>query len=171
MHQDALDRIVGEWQEVRPDLNPSPLAVLGRLQRLADMVRRRVDTILKPYGLAWELLDVLGTLRRAGPPFRRTPTALYRACMLSSGAMTNRIDRLEGAGLVSRVPDPEDRRGILVGLTARGLEVVDEAIAAVWATQAQLGAGLTETEREHLSTLPRTLLLTLEGTESANAAP
>ena len=171
MHQDALDRIVGEWQEVRPDLNPSPLAVLGRLQRLAGMVRRRVDTILKPYGLAWELLDVLGTLRRAGPPFRRTPTALYRACMLSSGAMTNRIDRLEGAGLVSRVPDPEDRRGILVGLTARGLEVVDEAIAAVWATQAQLVAGLTETEREHLSTLLRTLLLTLEGTESTNAAP
>jgi DNA-binding MarR family transcriptional regulator len=171
MHQDTLDRIVGEWQEVRPDLDPSPLAVLGRLQRLAGLVRRRVDTILKPYGLAWELLDVLGTLRRAGPPFRRTPTALYRACMLSSGAMTNRIDRLEGAGLVSRIPDPEDRRGILVGLTARGLEVVDEAIAAVWTTQAQLVAGLTETEREHLSTLLRTLLLTLEGAESTNEAP
>jgi len=171
MQQDALDRIVEEWRQVRPDLDPSPLAVLGRLQRLAGLVRRRVDTILKPYGLAWELLDVLGTLRRIGPPFQRTPTALYRACMLSSGAMTNRIDRLEGAGLVSRVPDPEDRRGILVGLTARGLEVVDEAIAAVWATQAQLVAGLTETEREHLSTLLRTLLLTLEGSESTNELP
>src|SRR6266852_267472 len=171
MQQDALDRIVGEWCKVRPDLDPSPLAVLGRLQRLAGLVRRRVDTILKPYGLAWELLDVLGTLRRIGPPFHRTPTALYRACMLSSGAMTNRIDRLEGAGLVSRVPDPEDRRGILVGLTARGLEVVDEVIATVWATQAQLVASLTETEREHLSTLLRTLLLTLEGSESTNEAP
>src|SRR5262249_58445048 len=117
----------------------------------------------KPYGLAWELLDVLGTLRRAGPPFRRTPTALYRACMLSSGAMTNRIDRLEGAGLVSRVPDPEDRRGTLVGLTARGLEVVDEAIAAVWATQARVGAGVTETERERLSARLRTPLPALGG--------
>jgi DNA-binding MarR family transcriptional regulator len=92
----------------------------------------------------------------------RTPTALYRACMLSSGAMTNRIDRLEGAGLVRRVPDPEDRRGTLVGLTARGLEVVDEVIAAVWDTQAQLVAGLTATEQEHLSTILRTLLLSLE---------
>jgi len=91
--------------------------------------------------------------------------------MLSSGAMTNRIDRLEVAGLVSRVPDPEDRRGILVGLTARGLEIVDEVIAAVWATQAQLVAGLTETEREHLSTLLRTLLLALEGSESPNEDP
>src|SRR6266849_7863006 len=143
MQQDALDRIVGEWRQVRPDLDPSPLAVLGRLQRLAGLVRRRVDTILKPYGLAWELLDVLGTLRRIGPPFQRTPTALYRACMLSSGAMTNRIDRLEVARVVTRVPDPADRRGILVELTAHGLEVVDEAIAAVWSTQAQLVAGLT----------------------------
>src|SRR5262249_35967886 len=141
MDQDALDRIVGEWHQVHPDLDPSPLAVLGRLQRLAGLVRRQIGAILKPYDLAWQLLDVMGTLRRAGPPFRRTPTALYRACMLSAGAMTNRIDRLEGAGLVSRVPDPEDRRGTLVGLTARGLEVVDEAITAVWATQAQLVAG------------------------------
>jgi len=171
MHQDALDCIVEEWRRVRPDLDPSPLAILGRLQRLAGLVRRRVDAILKSYGLAWELLDVLGTLRRAGPPFRRTPTALYRACMLSSGAMTNRIDRLEAAGLVNRFPDPEDRRGILVGLTARGLEVVDEAIAAVWATQEQLVAGLTGTEREHLSTLLRSLLLTLEGSESTSDPP
>ena len=72
---------------------------------------------------------------------------------------------------MSRVPDPEDRRGILVGLTARGLEVVDEVIAAVWATQAQLVASLTETEREHLSTLLRTLLLALEGSESPNEDP
>jgi len=171
MQQDALDRIVEEWHQVRPDLDPSPLAVLGRLQRLAGLVRRRVDAILKPYGLAWEQLDVLGTLRRTGPPFQRTPTALYRACMLSSGAMTNRLDRLEGAGLVSRVPDPEDRRGILVGLTARGLEVVDEVIAAVWATQAQLVASLTETEREHLSTLLRSLLLAMEDVGATNEEP
>src|SRR5215472_3219984 len=171
MQQDALDRIVSEWHRVRPDLDPSPLAVLGRLQRLAGLVRRRVDALLKPYGLAWELLDVLGALRRAGPPFQRTPTALYRACMLSSGAMTNRIDRLEAAGLVRRVPDPDDRRGTLVGLTARGLEAVDEAIAAVWATQAQLVADLTEAEQEQLSTLLRTLLLTLEGPPATNAAP
>ena len=85
--------------------------------------------------------------------------------------MTNRIDRLEVAGLVSRVPDPEDRRGILVGLTARGLEVVDEVIAAVWATQAQLVASLTETEREHLSTLLRSLLLAMEDVGATNEEP
>jgi DNA-binding MarR family transcriptional regulator len=171
MQQDALDRIVGQWQQVRPDLDPSPLAVLGRLQRLANLVRRRIDAILKPHGLAWELLDVLGTLRRAGHPFQLTPTALYRSCMLSSGAMTNRIDRLEGAGLVCRIPDPADRRGTLVELTTRGLEVVDEAIATVWATQAQLVADLTSAEQEHLSTLLRTLLLSLEGAGSTHKAP
>jgi DNA-binding MarR family transcriptional regulator len=162
MHQDALDRILKEWHRACPDLDPTPLAVLGRLQRLADLVHRRVDATLKSYGLTWELLDVLGTLRRAGPPFRRTPTALYRACMLSSGAMTNRIDRLEAAGLVSRVPDPEDRRSILVGLTERGREVVDEAIAVVWAAQAQMVACLTATEHEDLVNLLRTLLIALE---------
>src|SRR2546423_3575769 len=144
MQHDSIDRIVDEWRRELPTLDASPITVIGRVTRLADILRRQVDEVLKPYGIGWDLLDVLGALRRAGPPFRRTPTALYRACMLSSGAMTNRIDRLERAGLVTRMPDPEDRRGILVGLTAHGLEVVDEAIAAVWATQAQLVAGLTE---------------------------
>jgi len=165
MYQDALDHILGEWRRARPDLDPTPLAVLGRLQRLAGLVHRRVDATLKAYDLTWELLDVLGTLRRAGPPFRRTPTALSRACMLSSGAMTNRIDRLEAVGLVARVPDPEDRRSILVGLTERGQEVTDEAIAVVWANLTQLLTSLTATEHEGLASLLRTLLLALEGPE------
>jgi DNA-binding MarR family transcriptional regulator len=171
MHQDALDRILKEWHQARPDLDPTPLAVLGRLQRLADLVHRRVDATLKPYGLTWELLDVLGTLRRTEFPFRCTPTALYRSCMLSSGAMTNRIDRLEAAGLVSRVPDPEDRRSILVGLTERGRVVVDEAIAVVWATLAQIVAGITATEHETLASLLRTLIIALEEPGPSAPAP
>jgi hypothetical protein len=101
MPHDSVDRIIDEWRRALPTLDASPLAVIGRVSRLADLVRRRVDAALKPFGIGWELLDVLGALLRAGPPFRRTPTALYRACLLSSGAMTNRVDRLERAGLVT----------------------------------------------------------------------
>jgi DNA-binding MarR family transcriptional regulator len=168
MQHDSIDRIFAEWCRELPTLDASPVTVLGRITRLAGLVRRHVDEALKPYGIGWDLLDVLGALRRAGPPFCRTPTALYRACMLSSGAMTNRLDRLEHAGLVTRMRDPEDRRGVLVGLTEQGQQVVDQAIAAGWATQHRLMAALTPAECESLAGLLRKLLLALEGSESAD---
>jgi DNA-binding MarR family transcriptional regulator len=162
MAHDALDRILDEWCEECPRLDPSPLAITGRIQRLAGLVRRHVDEALKPYGLSWELLDVLSTLRRAGPPFRSTPTALYRSCMLSSGAMTHRIDRLEAAGLVTRMPDPDDRRGILVQLTPEGQQLVDEVILASWDTQRHIVMALSSAERDKLAGLLRALLLALD---------
>jgi DNA-binding MarR family transcriptional regulator len=171
MPHDSVDRIIDEWRRALPTLDASPLAVIGRVSRLADLVRRRVDAALKPFGIGWELLDVLGALLRAGPPFRRTPTALYRACLLSSGAMTNRVDRLERAGLVTRMRDPQDRRGVLVGLTEPGREVVDKAIAACWATQQRLLAALPPADRERLAGLLRTLLLALEDPAPAAAEP
>jgi DNA-binding MarR family transcriptional regulator len=171
MPHDSIDRIVSEWRRELPSLDASPLTVIGRVTRLADIVRRHVDATLKPYGIGWDLLDVLGALRRAGPPFRRTPTALYRACMLSSGAMTNRIDRLERAGLVTRMPDPQDRRSILVGLTEQGYAVVEEAVAACWTTQQRLIAALPSNDRERIAGLLRTLLLALEDPEPADDAP
>ena len=171
MQHDSIDRIVNEWRRELPTLDASPITVIGRVTRLADILRRRVDEALKPYGIGWDLLDVLGALRRAGPPFRRTPTALYRACMLSSGAMTNRIDRLEHAGLVTRMPDPQDRRGVLVGLTAQGHEVVEKAIAAAWATQHRLMAALTPADRAKIAGLLRKLLRALEDPESADDTP
>jgi DNA-binding MarR family transcriptional regulator len=171
MQHDSIDRIVDEWRLELPTLDSSPLTVIGRVTRLADILRRQVDEALKPYGIGWDLLDVLGALRRAGPPFRRTPTALYRACMLSSGAMTNRIDRLERAGLVTRMPDPQDRRGILVGLTEAGREVVEKAIAAGWTTQHRLMAALTPSDRKRVAGLLRKLLLALEDPEPADDTP
>jgi DNA-binding MarR family transcriptional regulator len=171
MQQDSIDRICNEWCRELPDLDASPVTVIGRITRLAGLVRRRVDEALTPYAIGWDLLDVLGALRRAGAPFRRTPTALYRACLLSSGAMTNRLDRLERAGLVTRMPDPQDRRGILVGLTEQGRTVVEQAIAAGWATQQHLMAALTPTERETIAALLRKLLLALEGPALAEDAP
>jgi DNA-binding MarR family transcriptional regulator len=171
MQQDSIDRICDEWRRELPDLDASPVTVLGRITRLAGLVRRHVDAALTPYAIGWDLLDVLGALRRAGPPFRRTPTALYRACLLSSGAMTNRLDRLERAGLVTRMPDPQDRRGILVGLTEQGRAVVEQAVAAGWATQQQLMATLTPAECETIAALLRKLVLGLEGPVLAADAP
>jgi DNA-binding MarR family transcriptional regulator len=163
MQQDSIDRICNEWHRELPGLDAAPVTVIGRITRLAGLVRRRVDEALTPYAIGWDLLDVLGALRRAGTPFRRTPTALYRACLLSSGAMTNRLDRLERAGLVTRMPDPQDRRGILVGLTEQGRDVVEQAVAAGWVTQHQLMAALTPAECETIAALLRKLLLALEG--------
>lgn len=171
MQSDSIDRIFDEWCRELPTLDSSPVMVIGRVTRLAGILRRQVDEALKPYGVGWDLLDVLGALRRAGPPFCRTPTALYRACMLSSGAMTNRIDRLERAGLVTRMPDPQDRRGVLVGLTEHGRAVVDQAVAAGWAAQQRLMSALTPTERETMAGLLRKLLLALEGPAPADDAP
>ena len=171
MQRDSIDCIFDEWCRELPTLDSSPVMVIGRVTRLAGILRRQVDEALKPYGIGWDLLDVLGALRRAGPPFCRTPTALYRACMLSSGAMTNRIDRLERAGLVTRMPDPQDRRGILVGLTEQGRAVVDQAVAAGWAAQHRLMAALTLAERDRMAGLLRKLLLALEDPAPADDAP
>jgi DNA-binding MarR family transcriptional regulator len=171
MQQDSIDRIFDEWCRELPTLDASPVTVIGRVTRLAGIVRRQVDEVLKPYGIGWDLLDVLGALRRAGPPFRRTPTALYRACMLSSGAMTNRLDRLERAGLITRMPDPQDRRGILVGLTEQGRDVVEQAIAAGWATQHRLIMVLTPAERKKIGALLRKVLLALENPTLAEDSP
>jgi DNA-binding MarR family transcriptional regulator len=171
MQHDSIDRIVDEWRRELPTLDASPITVIGRVTRLADILQRQVDEALKPHGIGWDLLDVLGALRRAGPPFRRTPTALYRACMLSSGAMTNRIDRLERAGLVTRMPDPQDRRGVLVGLTEQGREVVAKAIVAAWTTQHRLMAALPLADRERIAGLLRKLLLALEAPEPADDTP
>ena len=118
---------IAAWRQQRPDLDVAPLQVLSRVSRLArhlDIARRGA---FAAHGLeSWEF-DVLSALRRAGPPFQLTPGALLRATLVTSGTMTNRIDRLAAAGLVYREPDPRDRRGVLVTLSERGRTVVDAA--------------------------------------------
>src|SRR5271154_7337432 len=126
--RDEVDDLIAAWRQQRPDLDVAPLQVLSRVSRLArhlDIARRGA---FAAHGLeSWEF-DVLSALRRQGPPFQLTPGALLRATLVTSGTMTNRIDRLATAGLVRREPDPRDKRGVLVILTDQGRERVDAAL-------------------------------------------
>lgn len=156
--RDEVDDLVAAWRQQRPDLDVEPLQVLSRVSRLArhlDIARR---SAFASHGLeSWEF-DVLSALRRAGPPFQLTPGALLRATLVTSGTMTNRIDRLAASGYVRREPDPRDRRGVLVTLTEGGREVVDAALEDLLAGERKLLAGLDEGQRRTLSRLLRTLL-------------
>lgn len=136
---DEVDRIVAAWRRERPDLDVSPLEVLSRVTRLARHLDRARRTAFEAHGLeAWEF-DVLSALRRSGPPYRLTPGELLRQTMVTSGTMTNRVDRLAARGLVERSASSTDRRAVLVGLTEQGRGLVDAALA-----------GLVEHERTFL---------------------
>ncbi|WP_181774530.1 MarR family winged helix-turn-helix transcriptional regulator [Amycolatopsis pittospori] len=128
---DAVDAVIGLWSRERPDLEDKlwPVEVLGRIQRLARVVDKKLKEFNTRHGLeSWEF-DVLTTLRRSGEPGGLTPGALLKAAMVTSGAITNRIDRMETKGLVERVRDGEDRRSVRIRLTEKGCEVVDEVFA------------------------------------------
>jgi DNA-binding MarR family transcriptional regulator len=157
--RDEVDDLITAWRSQRPDLDVEPLQVLSRVSRLArhlDIARRGA---FAAHGLeSWEF-DVLSALRRAGPPFKLTPGALLRATLVTSGTMTNRIDRLTDSGLVYREPDPRDRRGVLVTLSDRGRDVVDAAFTDLLDREQALLARLGQEERRVLSALLRTLLI------------
>src|SRR4051794_20831227 len=114
---DEVDRIVEQWNRERPDLDASPTHTLQRITRLSLLQGLSFASVFAPYGLSFGEYLVLAALRRAGPPYRMNPAQLFNAVILSSGAMTNRLDRLEAMGFVERQPDPTDRRGRLVVLT------------------------------------------------------
>jgi DNA-binding MarR family transcriptional regulator len=156
--RDEVDDLTAAWRQQRPDLDVEPLHVLSRVSRLArhlDIARR---SAFAAHGLeSWEF-DVLSALRRAGPPFQLTPGALLRATLVTSGTMTNRIDRLAESGLVFREPDPRDRRGVLVTLSERGREVVDAAFTDLLDREQALLASLPTDQRRILADLLRTLL-------------
>src|SRR5579872_5043603 len=156
--RDEVDELVAAWRAQRPDLDVEPMQVLSRISRLArhlDLARRAA---FAAHGLeTWEF-DVLSALRRKGPPYQLTPGALLRATLVTSGTMTNRIDRLAEAGLVRREPDPRDKRGVLVTLTGRGLARVDAALEDLLSREEALLAGLDDGERQHLADLMRILL-------------
>ena len=156
--RDEVDNLVEAWRAQRPDLDVEPMQVLGRISRLArhlDIARRGA---FAEHGLeSWEF-DVLSALRRQGPPFQLTPGALLRATLVTSGTMTNRIDRLAAARLVRREPDPRDKRGVLVTLTEAGQERVDAALDGLLRRERMLLAGLDPGERHNLADLMRILL-------------
>src|SRR5689334_1801000 len=156
--RDEVDDLVTAWRAQRPDLDVEPMQVLSRISRLArhlDIARRGAFT---EHGLeSWEF-DVLSALRRQGPPFQLTPGALLRATLVTSGTMTNRIDRLAAANLVRREPDPRDKRGVLVTLTEAGRERVDAALDGLLRREQALLAALDPGERRNLADLMRILL-------------
>jgi DNA-binding MarR family transcriptional regulator len=157
--RDQVDSFIEQWERERPDLDAAPLGLVSRLLTLGKTLEHGADQALAPYGLTLWQLDVLAALRRAGPPFQLSPTQLAQQVTLSSGAMTNRIDRLEAAGLVQRLADPEDRRGVRIALTPAGLTLADEAIAAHLRHARQNVNGLTAREVRVLARLLRRLML------------
>lgn len=156
-----MDEILEQWRRERPDLDCEPMAVFGRLNRLDRVTNAEIEARLGEHGLSRGEFDVLATLRRSGEPHVLAPTALARWMMLSSAAMTNRVDRLEAAGLVERRPDPGDRRGVLVALTPEGKQTVDAAVADHVENERRLLEPLSEEERRTLNALLRKLLLGL----------
>ena len=156
--RDEVDDLVAGWRSERPDLDLAPLQVLSRVSRLARHLDRARRTAFAAHGLeAWEF-DVLSALRRQGPPYQLSPGSLLHATLVTSGTMTNRIDRLAEGGLVRRLPDPQDKRGVLVELTLRGQSVADAALTDLLAQERDLLAGLDASQRDLLASLLRMLL-------------
>ena len=162
---DEVDRIVVSWRRERPDLDFSPLEVLSRVGRLAKLLdRARKDAFHKSKLESWEF-DVLAALRREGSPYQLSPKALLQQTLVSSGTMTNRIDRLVDSGLVVRREDPNDGRGVLVELTASGLTRVDAAITRLVDAEAQLLSSLSRAEQKRLAESLKRLSLDVADTD------
>ncbi|MGZ4437299.1 MAG: MarR family winged helix-turn-helix transcriptional regulator [Nocardioidaceae bacterium] len=160
--RDEVDRLVEAWQRERADLDLRPMEVLSRVTRLShhlDRARRQAfaEHAVEP----WEF-DVLAALRRAGAPYELSPGRLIKETLVTSGTMTNRVDRLEARGLVERLPDPHDRRGVLVRLTADGRTRVDGALEGLLLRERELLAGLDAADQRRLAVLLRSLVVPFE---------
>ncbi len=160
--RDAVDQILTQWSRERPDLDVSPMGLIGRLGRLRAHISRAHEAVFQRHGLNSASFDLLATLRRSGPPFRLSPSELLETMMITSGTMTNRIDQLEKQGLVERLPHPEDRRALLVALTEKGLAAIDAAVTDHVANQHRLIETLTAEDRTALDGLLRQFLTAFE---------
>ncbi|MDP9399249.1 MAG: MarR family transcriptional regulator [Actinomycetota bacterium] len=160
--QDEVDRLVAAWAHERPDLDASPLEVLSRVTRLARYLDRARKAAFARYDLeGWEF-DVLAALRRAGRPYALSPGQLLTQTLVTSGTMTNRIDRLESKRLVERLPDSNDRRSVRVRLTPRGKNRVDAALADLLERERKLLETLTPAQQDALAGLLRTLVASFD---------
>ena len=158
---DHVDLVLGQWHAQRPDLDVSPMAVIGRLKRLSRLVDAELGKTFAAHDLDRASFDVLATLRRSAPPHRLTPTELMRASMVTSGAVTQRLDRLEARGLVVRTPNEHDGRGVVVALTDAGRDLIDRTLPDHLATENRLLAALSQREREALAGTLKQLLESL----------
>lgn len=166
--EDEVDRLVAAWRTERPDLDVRPLHVLSRVHRLARHLDRARRTAFAEHDLEMWEFDVLSALRRAGSPYELSPGALLRATLVTSGTMTNRIDRMAHAGLVRRHRDPRDGRSVLVRLTTEGRRRVDAALADLVERERELLSSLTEEQRRTLAELLRALLAPFDSPERAD---
>ena len=159
--QDAVDAILAQWRSERPDLDCSPMGIIGRISQLQREVHLAQRSTFAKHGLDVPSFDVLAALRRAGPPYQLTPTALMRTALVTSGAITQRLDRLEERGLITRERSRDDGRAIVVSLTDDGRKALDAALPDHLETERTLLDGLSEDDREQLAGLLRRFLVTL----------
>lgn len=164
---DHVDDVLRQWAAERPDLDASPMGIVGRIQRASRRLERGITENFARFGLQlWEF-DILGTLRRSGPPYRLTAGALSESSMVTSGAITNRIDRLVDRGLVTRETDPGNRRSVVITLSGAGWELIETVLVHHVDREEQLLASLSAADRERLADLLRTLLIGLDDAPSA----
>lgn len=159
--RDGVDEIIDHWRRERPELDASPVGVIGRISRLSREIEARLEPVYAAHGLEPGWHDVLATLRRGGPPYELRPSEFAKGLMITSSGTTKRLDRLERAGLITRRPDPTDRRGILIALTDEGRRMIDAVTAPHLANEARLLEALSEAERRQLADLLRKLQLGL----------
>jgi DNA-binding MarR family transcriptional regulator len=160
---DVVDTIIEQWHEVRPDVDVSPIEVIGRISRLSRLVDRRLAGNFGHYGLENWMYDVLATLRRNGHPYELTAGQLIAQTMVTTGAMTHRIDRLERLGFVERTTT-NDRRKVIVRLTPGGLALVDDVVDSHMATEKEILEKLSAQQQRNLAAMLRTVLLSMDDT-------
>ncbi len=165
--EDSVDAKLHTWSRELPDLDLSTEGVVARIQHLEKRLKRSMEETLAAFELNYGEWIVLGALRTAGPPYRRSAGALARILDLTSGAMTNRIDRMEAAGLIRRVPDPADRRGVQLAITPKGRQLWEDAVGVQAQKEQLVASALTAREKEQLNTLLRRLVLSFDDAAAA----
>lgn len=148
---DAVDRVTEQWAQEKPELKTEPMAIMGRILRIAKHMENEVAKLHKRYGLKFGEFDVLATLRRSGEPFSLTPSELMGSMLLTSGAMTNRLDKLEAKGLIARAHSKEDRRSVSVKLTKEGVSLIDEMMQVHVDLQHSLIQGMSKEQKAQLN--------------------
>ncbi|MGD8170664.1 MarR family winged helix-turn-helix transcriptional regulator [Vibrio sp. TRT 21S02] len=160
---DAIEKVTNQWALEKPELETEPMAIMGRMMRLAKHLEGEVSELHRQYDLKMGEFDVLATLRRSGEPYALTPSELLSSLMLTSGAMTNRLDKLEAKGLIARQHSQEDRRSVTVALTEKGFTLVDSLICEHVAKQQELVRSLNGVQRTELNKLLKYWLAQFEG--------
>jgi DNA-binding MarR family transcriptional regulator len=160
---DHVDSIIAEWAREQPKLDTDAIALIGRVMRASRLLQLEVERSLAMFGLTVNEFNTLNALRRAGPPHKLAPTDVGVSLLFSSGGLTKLLERLESRGLISREPNPDDGRGVMVALTPAGRELQEEAMAAHQLNEERLLSALAPAQREQLNSILRDLLLALEG--------